>query len=38
MIIIFFYREDLKYYYNDGFAYNITAEMTQPLWADLFNR
>ena len=26
----------LKYYYNDGPAYNITSEMTQPLFADLF--
>ena len=24
--------------YNDGYAYNITSEMTQPLWDDLYNR
>merc|ERR1711915_562289 len=30
--------EDLKYYYNDGAAYNITSEMTQPLFSDLFNK
>lgn len=30
------FGEDLKYYYNDGPAYNITSEMTQPLFADFF--
>jgi len=33
---LFEFQEDLKYYYNDGPAHNITAEMTQPLFADLF--
>ena len=34
----FEYLEDLKYYYKDGYAYNITAEMTQPLFNDLIQR
>ena len=35
---LFEFQEDLKYYYNDGAAYNITAEMTQPLFSDIFNK
>lgn len=35
---LFEFQADLKYYYNDGPAYNITSEMTQPLFADLFEK
>ena len=35
---MFEFQEDLKYYYNDGAAYNITAQMTQPLFEDLFDK
>ena len=35
---LFEFQADLKYYYNDGAAYNITAEMTQPLFEDLFTK
>jgi len=35
---LFEFQEDLKYYYNDGAAYNITAQMTQPLFKDLFDK
>eukprot|EP00092_Neocalanus_flemingeri_P034573 GFUD01037600.1.p1 GENE.GFUD01037600.1~~GFUD01037600.1.p1 ORF type:complete len:454 (-),score=120.39 GFUD01037600.1:57-1418(-) len=35
---LFEFQADLKYYYNDGAAYNITAEMTQPLFADIFSK
>merc|ERR1719495_1452885 len=35
---IFEFLDDLKYYYKDGHAHNITAEMTQPLFSDIINR
>ena len=35
---IYEFLEDLKYYYKDGPAYNITAEMTQPLFADIIQK
>ncbi|XP_023339715.1 multiple inositol polyphosphate phosphatase 1 [Eurytemora carolleeae] len=35
---VYEFREDLKYYYEDGYAYNITKLMTQPLWHDLITR
>ena len=35
---IYEFLEDLKYYYKDGPAYNITAEMTQPLIGDIIKK
>jgi len=35
---LFEFQEDLRYYYNDAYAYNITAQMTQPLFQDLFSK
>jgi len=32
------FKEDLRFFYIDGYAYDITAEMTQPLWQDLISR
>jgi len=32
------FREDLHYYYVNGYGYNITRLMTQPLWSDLMGR
>ena len=29
---LFDFREDLKYYWNDGNAFDITSKMTQPLF------
>ena len=32
------YGDDLKFYYKDGYGYNVTWQMTQPLMADLLRR
>jgi len=32
------FREDLKYYYLDAYAYEITTKMTQPLFQDIFTQ
>lgn len=32
------FREDLSYYYSEGYGYNLTMEMTQPVWQDLISR
>ena len=34
----FEFLEDLKYYYKDGHAFNITSEMTQPLFDDIIEK
>ena len=35
---VFEYKEDLQYYYSEGYAKSVTTDMTQPLWSDLFER
>ena len=37
-ISILEYREDLNYYYSEGYGFNVTLDMTQPLWSDLLTR
>ena len=32
------FREDLRYYYSEAYGYNITMDMTQPVWQDLISR